>query len=182
MPNPERGFVDLHPGLLVEQLSVLLAGDLRWSYAARLEGAELCTWAAGLPQQWPQGRAFGPEREVRWEWLPNGLYRVSILTEDPARRGTGSGWVQAVADIDGCRERRILLWGELGYRDPSALAEWIEMRIPQALHYPIDKVDHSVPRVVIRGFDYLVHHMPVTTRWAFLEQAQSSLPMLAQEE
>ena len=152
----------------VDVLHDLLTGlELRWAYVARLDRAEMVTCAPDLPDKWTQGRAFGPNAEVRWRKVGANSYRLAVLSEDRALVPCGDGWQPAAQEIDGVRKRKILLWGELSRRPPRS-ADWREVRIPHPLEYPIPDPDPAKPRVAIGGWDYLVGGVVVATRWAML--------------
>jgi hypothetical protein len=178
MPSDKSAAVYARQNVPLTALRGLLHSGLKWAYVSRLDEAQMLTCTTDLPERWPYGRAFGPEQEVRWHQVGN-HYRVDVLTENSYAFSVDGGWERVAPDIDGLRKRKILLWGELGEHLNSP-EEWIEMRIPQPLHYPVDDLDRpadpkaqpALLRVVIHGYDYTVGRIPVTTRWAALEQDQ----------
>jgi hypothetical protein len=178
MTNDAVGAIYTYEKMSLDDLQELLRSGPKWAYVSRLDAAQMEPCTTDLPEHWPSGRAFCPEREVRWQRAGD-HYRVDVLTEDSGTFSPVEGWKRTAPDIDGLRKRTILLWGELGEHSDSP-EEWIEMRISQPLHYPVDDLDRpanpkaqpALLRVVIQGYDYTVGHIPVATRWAVLEQDQ----------
>ena len=186
MPSDKSAAIYTRRDVTLDALRDLLRAGLEWAYVSRLDEAQMVKCSLDLPERWPQGRAFGPKREVRWQKVGD-HYRVDVLTEDSNAFSSDEGWKRTAPDVDGFRERTILLWGELG-EHPDSPEEWIEIRIPQPLHYPVDdlqrpadlRTQRALLRVVIQGYDYTVDHIPVTTRWAVLEQDRP-MPQSTQE-
>ncbi|HET91573.1 MAG TPA: hypothetical protein ENN99_12675 [Chloroflexi bacterium] len=176
MPNDKSIAIYTHRNVSLDALRDLLRSGPKWAYVSRLDEAQIVRCDSGLPESWQHGRAFGPKREVRWQKIDD-HYRVDVLTEDSNVFSPDEGWKRTAPDVDGFRERTILLWGELG-EHPDSPEEWIEVRIPRPLHYPVDNLqrpkepetERALLRVVIRGYDYTVDNVPVATRWAVLEQ------------
>jgi hypothetical protein len=186
MASDRTGVIYTYEKMNLNDLQNLLRSGPKWVYVSRLDEARIIQCTIDLPEHWSYGRAFCTEREVRWQKASD-HYRVDVLTEDSDAFSSNEGWKRTASGIDGLRKRTILLWGELGEHLDSP-EEWIEMRIPQPLHYPVGDLQRPVDlqtqrallRVVIRGYDYTVGHIPVTTRWAVLEQDQP-MPSSAQE-
>ena len=174
MPSDKSAAIYTHQNVTLDALRDLLRSGLKWAYVSCLDEAQIVKHTLDLPESWPQGRAFGPEREVRWRRVGE-HYRVDVLTEAPDPSPPGKDWERTTSDVNDFRERKILLWGELG-KDPGSPKEWIEVRIPQPLHYPVDDLERpqepetALLWVVIRGYDYTVDNVPIATRWAVLEQ------------
>jgi len=170
--EPQPGFVSTREGSvddgILGVLHNLLTGlELKWAYVARLDRAEIVACTPDLPDEWTEGRAFGPNAEIRWRQVGADRYRLAVLSEERAIMPGGEGWQPLAQEIDGVRKRRILLWGDLTRR-PSQPADWREVRIPQPLQYPVLDPDLAKPRVAIDGWDYLVGGVVVVTRWAIL--------------
>jgi hypothetical protein len=179
MANDEAGAIYTHGKMNLDDLQDLLRSGPKWAYVSSLGKARMTKCTIDLPEHWPYGRAFCREQEVRWKKARD-RYRVHVLTEDPnafSSENENGDWKRTAPDVDGSRGRTILLWGELG-EHPNSPEEWIEIRIPKPLHYPVDdlqrpadpQTERALLRVVIHGYDYTVNHIPVTTRWAVLEQ------------
>lgn len=176
MPNDKSAAIYTHRNVSLDALRDLLRSGPKWAYVSRLDEAQIVKCDPGLPEIWPQGRAFGPEREVRWQKAGDHC-RVDVLTESPDLFPAGKDWERTTSDVNGFRRRKILLWGELG-ETPDAPEEWIEVRIPRPLHYPVDDLqrpkdrekERALLRIVVQGYDYTVDNVPVTIRWAVLEQ------------
>ena len=176
MSDERRGYIFTHPKATLQILQSLLTADVPWAYVASFADARLVPCTPALPLEWHQGRAFGPEKEVRWCRLEGGCFRVNVLTEADGWSPPGDGWEHPPRSFDSVRDRTILLWGEMG-KEEQQPPEWIEVRIPRPLHYPLSNVrfpqgkeEDALRRVVIRGYDYAVEGVPVLTRWTRLEQ------------
>ncbi len=176
MANDRSGTVYTHEKMTLDALQNLVNTELKWAYVSRLDEARMVKCGSNLPERWPRGRAFGPKQEVRWRKVGD-HYRVDVLSESTDVPSSDKGWERTAQDVDGLGKRTILLWGELG-EDPDSPEEWIEVRIPRPLNYPVDdlqrpvdpQTERSLLRVVIRGYDYTSGGLPVATRWAVLEQ------------
>ena len=101
--------------------------------------------AAGVVGNWPQGRVFNAECEVRWEQCgPN--YTVWLLGEKvtpPTKcRAIEGTWKLATG-----RRPALFLWGKFKPEWSAENSTWIEVRIPQTLHYPISEpvLESSTP-------------------------------------
>jgi hypothetical protein len=177
--DDRRGYIHTCQETDLQTLQALLQSGPRWAYVARLAEADLVACTRDLPVAWSQGRAFGKTREVRWQMVGEARYRVDVLTEEPDWAPPDDGTQFTTLEVNGVQERAILLWGEMG-KTPQPSPEWIEVRIPQPLKYPLEEKEIEYPadpqrerpllRVVIHGYDYTVGDMPVATRWARLEQ------------
>lgn len=186
MANDKSGAIYTHKEMNLDDLQNILRSGPKWAYVSRLDKARMLKCTIDLPEHWPYGRAFCPEREVRWHKVGD-HYHVDVLTENSDAFSSDEGWKRTAPDVDGFRKRTILLWGELGEYSDSP-KEWIEIRIPQPLHYPVDdlqrpadlQTERALLRVVIHGYDYTVDHISVTTRWAVLEQDRP-MPQSPQE-
>lgn len=186
--NSNPGVVYTYGEMGLDALQSLLGANLKWAYVSRLDEARIVKCKSSLPEQWPGGRAFGPEREVRWQKVGD-AYRVDALGENSEVPSPDEGWKRTNLDVDGAQQRTILLWGELG-EDPDSPEEWIEIRIPRPLRYPIDdlqrpadlQAERPLLRVVVHGYDYTVNGIPVVTRWAVMEQDQRGTQPLSIEE
>jgi len=91
-----------------------------------------------LPQ-YEEGRIFATAAELRWQRSASGTFALLLLTEDEscvpaAWTRLGAGWLARPA------EQPIPLWGER----QAGWPHWIEVRIPRALVYPVDKTTGSV--------------------------------------
>lgn len=177
MTQDKRGYIYTYPQANLETLQQLLRAGSRWAYVAQLATADLVACTPDLPADWPRGRAFGRTREIRWQQIDGEYFRVDVLTEDSAYTPLGEGWQRTTPEVDGVRDRTVLLWGEMDEQSQEE-AEWIEVRIPQVLTYPIEDIEHpgdlqkerSLLRTVIKGYDYTIGGVSVATRWACMEQ------------
>jgi hypothetical protein len=121
------------------------AGRVRWNGAGRDTTDE--PLAALLPRV-TQGRIFAPSGELRWRLLPalgDRCCRVMFL---------GAGW--AGAALEGLPVRQELaglsrdqetypMWGQQTSHTPG---EWIDLRIPHRLRYPVDAAAPERGRVI----------------------------------
>jgi len=176
MATHDRGYIFVQQAVSLEALQQLLTLELPWAYVATWKDAQIVSCVPDLPQHWPQGRAFGPTLEVRWEQVGAG-FTVEMLTEQEKPPLASDAWQRESPEIDGCHARLLLLWGERG-RGASSPTEWIEIRIPRALSYPIEPTasesETALLRVAIEAYDYTVADVPVTTRWAQLRPTTAS--------
>lgn len=178
----QRGYIHTCQETDLPTLQALLRSGPCWAYVSRLAGAGLVMCSPDLPLTWPQGRAFGKTREVRWQMAGEARYHVDVLTEEPDWVPPDGAQFTTSEEVGGIRERTILLWGEMG-KTLQLSPEWIEVRIPQALKYPLEEIkypadprkERALLRVVIHGYDYIIGGMTVATRWAGLEQDRRSV-------
>lgn len=94
------------------------------------------------------GRVFSPSGELRWRVLPalgERSCRVVFLGEPWG--GAGIGSLQSRNELDGLTpvDRRYPLWGQQTHITPG---EWIELRIPHRLRYPISSGTSGQGRVI----------------------------------
>jgi hypothetical protein len=183
MEDDRQGYIHKQENTKLEGLQAHLSSGLNWAYVSSLAEAKLTTCCSDLPTDWPRGRAFGEDREVRWRRLDDGRYRVAVLTENPEQALLGESEQRTAPETYGVEQRTILLWGEMS-RESEVSPPWIEVRIPQPLHYPLEGEDLERPndpqkesallRVVIEGWDYTDGGVRVATRWAKLKQPGDS--------
>jgi len=179
MENDRQGYIYKQESAKLKDLQAHLRSDLDWAYVSSLAEAKLTICSSDLPIDWPQGRAFGEDQEVRWRRLEDGRYRVAVLTENPEQAPLGENEQRTAPEKYGVKQRTILLWGEMSM-ESEVSPPWIEVRIPQPLHYPLEGEDLKCPddpqkesallRVVIEGWDYTERGVPVATRWIELKQ------------
>lgn len=178
MIEQQRGSIFVRERVALESLQQLLKLNLPWAYVASLSEAKIVACTPELPQNWLQGRAFGPSMEVRWRREAIGFV-VELLTEQTVSALPEGEWQQLSPEIDGLASRTLLLWGERG-EAASNPWEWVTIRIPRALRYPIDVAELSATpsllRVNIQAYDYTIAAQPVATRWLQL------LPTTAHKE
>lgn len=103
--------------------------------------------------RWLQGRAFGPDKEVRWRGQGESC-DLHLLTENEMHL---EGWDELDLSLDESEETHILLWGT--WR-PDREA-WIETRIPRPLIYP---VEGQPAHVQISALNYRRGGVTVLTR------------------
>lgn len=148
------------------------AEELKYAYVERMEDVAL-VYFEDLEDvgRWSQGRAFGPDLEIRWERDGDG-YELLSLTEREDLSPSGGDWQAVEAGIDGLEERAVLLWGTHRHHLPSTHRqyseseevpdEWIETRIPRPLRYP---VEGGPAHVRIAALDYQRQGVTVLTRF-----------------
>lgn len=137
-------------------------------------------------EAYPIGRAFGSEREVRWQQCENGLYDVQVIRE--------TEWDNAAFTLL-CtfrpvnHESAILLWGDLVRRHEDGQGVWVETRIPRLLHYPSESGTNvslyvyncipdgmSKPQSEVDSTERAGRDLPgviITTRWLRVGKGQS---------
>ncbi len=96
------------------------------------------------------GRVFAPPGELKWRRLPalgERRYRVVFL---------GEGWMAAALEAPSPRdelgvltrdEATYPLWGQQTEHTPG---EWIDLRIPHRLRYPVDAETRAQGRVIAK--------------------------------
>ncbi len=140
-----NGYGYMHTALSGNEILVLarrLCGGPIYVYRQTVDAATLSLWEPddefALP---PEGRAFGPQAEVRWyQTETSGCYQTLILSE--TRQDLGGTWAVlgtfGVRDtLDTGKPMSIYL---LGVWQPKEKA-WIEVRIPHTLNYPLDPTE-----------------------------------------
>ncbi len=124
-----------------------LSGEVCWYQAGQLPARRP---VAELLPRLQSGRIFTPEGELRWRQLPVlgerccrvvFLGRAAMLGDDPAplaRRNELAGLSPQRGDYP--------LWGQMTSRTPD---EWIDLRIPHRLRYPVPAISPHPGRVIV---------------------------------
>jgi hypothetical protein len=81
--------------------------------------------AVDLLRQWPHGRLFTPQADLRWERARNGDMYVVVITDNALPAGACQPATLTRIDGDPDQPCKILLWGQ--YRNGA----WYEDRIPR---------------------------------------------------
>jgi len=102
------------------------------------------------------GRAFGPEWEVRWEEDGNGRYDVLVIGERPNPNFATPGWQQSSFTVD--EPHSIYLWGDhwrsLIGADADAPDRWVQAQIEAELSYPVNGGGENKPLVRVEARHY----------------------------
>jgi hypothetical protein len=121
-------------------------GSVRWYYAGKLPVARSLTEAVS---QLTQGRLFSPTGELKWRCIPalgERCCRVVFL-------GTWSfqclEMLARYPDLEQLirDEATYPLWGQLTKHTPG---EWIDLRIPHRLRYPVEAQTPTEGRVIAK--------------------------------
>ncbi len=116
--------------------------------------------------RWLRGRAFGEDKEVRWQQQDESC-DLHLLTESDENEMELEGWDELVdLKLDEFEPTDILLWGTWN-KDKGA---WIETRIPRPLNYPLED---KPPHVQISALNYKQGGVTVLTRLRGLREAVS---------
>jgi len=98
--------------------------------------------------KWDEGRFFCDKLEMRWRRLTDGQFSLLILTENEAY--VPSNWEllsQSWHAIDHGAQNALRLWG----KRQETVAQWVEVRIPRLLSYPVSA---SQPSVNVSWIEY----------------------------
>lgn len=114
----------------VRKLALTLCGTPAYLYSQTVKAASLLALTPDFDLM-PEGRAFGPDAEVRWQQVSTQLdvYRVLVLRE--TAHLLGAEWETAEFEVS--EKQHIYL---LGVWQPKEKA-WIEVRLPNRLDYPL---------------------------------------------
>lgn len=102
-----------------------------------------------LAELWPEGQAFGPEAEVRWEQAEQSdVYRVLVLAEklcEPCESWQKKSFETRTTLEDDSPLHVYLLgvWQPKGKLPQATEGAWIEVRIPKPLPYPVRPDDSA---------------------------------------
>lgn len=129
------GYGYTHPHLPEEELRrqvKALCGTPAYLYSQAIDAVSLTRLEESELTLAPEGRAFGPEAEVRWQRHDDkaGGYIVLMLSETALDLETG--WQAETFEVSD--PLTIYL---MGVWQPKERA-WIEVRIPHPLDYPLD--------------------------------------------
>ncbi len=116
---------------------------------------------------WPEGRAFGPGAEIRWQQAGSGRYNLMVLSE--IQRDLGEDWTNQPCQV---RDRgpddeplRFYLWDTW----QPAMKAWVEVRIPRPLPYPVSPPDPSKRhRIYVTAAEYAQDGMVRFICWKML--------------
>jgi len=109
----------------------------------RLEGRE------AMPPLAPEGRAFGPRAEVRWQRRGEGAGRYVVLVLSEVPLDLGSDWSEEA--FEASEPTKIYL---MGAWHPAERA-WIEVSIPHPLDYPLSgPASNQMARPVAPAIEY----------------------------
>ncbi len=123
-----------------------------------------------------QGRAFGPEWEVRWQkGAENGRYDLLIIGEQPRPELAAPRWTCSEMNVD--PPERIYLWGDhwrsLRGAGDGAPDGWVQAQITADLRYPVQNGGSDRPHVRVTARNYRQGGIVRFTRFATLRVAQT---------
>jgi hypothetical protein len=174
------GYGYTHPRLPKADLRRLMTSlcgapkDPIFLYNQAIDTVSLTRLEEGEPTLAPEGRAFGPEAEVRWQRCEDDdrdnnegddqdeteVYTVLMLNETALN--LGSGWeVETFEVCDQLDDEQPLVIYLMGVWQPDEQA-WIEVRIPHLLDYPLDdpgQMARPVAPAVEYSRDGIVRHI-----------------------
>lgn len=131
---------------------------------------------------WPEGRAFGNEAEVRWSRRPDGQVELTLLVEKPF--GNDDKWqpyaLTSEAVVGGglrVEDGQIMLLGVSRRHAASPYQpantdspmKWTDSRIPRALVYPLAEEQSTKRWVKVHIKSYCLNNRPVLTRMVGFE-------------
>ncbi len=133
---------------------------IRWAYLESEVAVQLVGWPVVQPGNYPVGRAFGPDYEVRWQQAA-GSIAVQVLTENSPLPGDFTSNVLQLKQTFHTVGTQVHLWGERDGRQGIETPVWIETRIPHPLRYPFGPTE----RIEISARHYCCNNIIVLTRW-----------------
>lgn len=122
-----RGDAQAVTGLLKDH-----AVGLQYLLEEQVEAVEFARFEGPPERLGPRGRAFGVAVEVRWRELAPGDFDVLVLKEAEQAE---PGWERYdIRDAEGEKPLQHYLWGT--WR--GEFGGWVEARLPDAQHYPLE--------------------------------------------
>lgn len=106
-------------------------GEPVYLYNQALDAVSLTLLTADELILAPEGRAFGPRAEVRWQRRGDGPAGYTVLVLSEMACDLGRGWEEEIFDVSDPLTVYLL-----GVWQPLERA-WIEVRIPHPLDYPL---------------------------------------------
>lgn len=105
--------------------------DAAFLYNQAIDSVTLRRLEGNVADLAPEGRAFGPEAEVRWQHREDEADGYAVLVLSEAALDLGSGWEAETFEVSD--PLTIYLMGVWQPRERA----WIEVRIPHPLDYPL---------------------------------------------
>ncbi|RLC83003.1 MAG: hypothetical protein DRI79_14340 [Chloroflexi bacterium] len=128
------GYGYTHPNVTGDDLRRLVTtvcGAPTYLYTQAIDAVGLALLKAGEPTLTPEGRAFGPEAEVRWQRHDDGADGYIVLVLSEAALDLGSDWQEETFEVSDPLTVYLM-----GVWQPKERA-WIEVRVPHPLDYPL---------------------------------------------
>ena len=128
------GYGYTHPHLPEEELRrqvKTLCGTPAYLYSQAIDAVSLTRLKEGKLTLAPEGRAFGPEAEVRWQRHDDGADGYIVLVLSEAALDLGSDWQEETFEVSDPLTVYLM-----GVWQPKEQA-WIEVRVPHPLDYPL---------------------------------------------
>lgn len=137
---------------------------------------------------WPEGRAFGPQLEVRWIKRRDGRVDLTLLSE--TQFSSEDPW-EACPELAGLVVEdetmlgQVLLLGVSRRHERSpykpvnsdAPKAWTDSRLPQPLLYPVGEAHSQKRWVKAKIKTYRLNERPVLTRLVALEGTSDETPL-----
>jgi hypothetical protein len=163
------GYGCAHPGLPsveLKQLIPRLCGPGAYLYQQFIDQINLNRMGKEITLS-PEGRAFGPQAEVRWQQceIEADQYIVLVLTETESLLKAQEGWDVSPFDVSETRTIYLLGVWQPAHKLPGVESgAWVEVRIPKPLSYPCvpddpDKMARPLARAVEYSRDGVVQYI-----------------------
>jgi hypothetical protein len=137
---------------------------------------------------WPEGRAFGPQLELRWIKRRDGRVDLTLLGE--TQFSNEDAW-EACPELTGLvvgddnALSQVLLLGVSRRHERSpyqpvssdAPKAWTDSRLPQPLLYPVEDTQSQKRWVKVKTKIYRLNERPVLTRLVALEGTSDETPL-----
>lgn len=117
-------------GDAVRDLALHLCGTPAYLYSQALDAVSLTTLTPEFVLA-SEGRAFGPQAEVRWQRVDRQADDYMVLVLSEKRQDLGVTWEKMEFELSELQQLYLL-----GVWQPKEQA-WIEVRLPKPLQYPL---------------------------------------------
>ena len=144
------GYGYSHPRLCGADLRCLattLCGKPAYCYSQALDRLGLKSLETQDLTLAPEGRAFGPQAEVRWQRCEDNPDAYAVLVLSDSTQDMGEDWQVQTFEAGECLT--LYLLGVWQTREQA----WIEVRIPHPLAYPIPGPEHMA-RPTAQAIEY----------------------------
>ena len=144
------GYSYTHPRLPRADLLHLVTsrcGECTFLYSQTMNALSLTQLGKSRPTLAPEGRAFGPKAEVRWQRQAEEADFFVVLTLSETPLELEEGWQSETFEVSDPLDVYLM-----GIWLPQEEA-WLEVRIPHPLDYPLP-VPEQMARPIARAVEY----------------------------